>query len=313
MSYGVSAASLDRMKDRGWTTMGAFAFSTSSPPGASVGGDLFWKEVGELIKKDPASAELSGLRRLHYEAWITTSADMKCRLERRDDDPPRKLPAVEREERKERLQAKLGIGLKIRGEYEPAHCLVDQAVEIAECDSVKRIPLEKCVSRGQELQGEKVDKYVQPDKSGYLRMTSGRTGESADASDLMSVQNCLVRRGVALEGAGVLSYEVHALLAQEFLDAAQTKLTAGFARPSMEQLISWDVEVWRRASELAGATVRERPVHVHWMPLLRVLSMSLALLSFCFQELWQAVRVVRVRRLKQGSGRWRTSSRGSSK
>ena len=36
LSYGVSAASLDRMKDRGWTTMGAFAFSTSSPPGASV-------------------------------------------------------------------------------------------------------------------------------------------------------------------------------------------------------------------------------------------------------------------------------------
>ena len=30
LSYGVSAASLDRMKDRGWMSMGAFAFSTSS-------------------------------------------------------------------------------------------------------------------------------------------------------------------------------------------------------------------------------------------------------------------------------------------
>ena len=90
---------------------------------------------------------------------------MKYRLERRDDDPPRKLSAVEREERKERLQAKLGIGLKIRGEYEPTHCLVDQAVEITECDAVKRIPSEKRGSRGQELQGRRSTKRCSPTRT----------------------------------------------------------------------------------------------------------------------------------------------------
>ena len=69
LSHGVSAASLDRVKERGWMTVGAFAFSSSSPPGGSVERDLFWKEVEEQIFKDPASLELSGLRRQHCEAW----------------------------------------------------------------------------------------------------------------------------------------------------------------------------------------------------------------------------------------------------
>ena len=62
----------------------------------------------EQILMDLASPELSSLRRFHCEAWKATSADMTYRLERRRDDPPRKLPAVEREEENARLQGKLG-------------------------------------------------------------------------------------------------------------------------------------------------------------------------------------------------------------
>ena len=194
-SYGLSADSLDRMKARGWTTLGAFAFATSSPPGLTGGEDVFWTQVGLNILKDPQSMELPGLRRLHYEAWITTSADMKYRLEKRDDDPPRKLPAIEREDRKERLQKNLGFGLKLSGENEPSHALVDLAVEMVETDALKRVPFEKCTSRDQELRGEKVDKRLteRPVRQGRLSRPHCRPRDrdaSGDEEPLSTLLDC---------------------------------------------------------------------------------------------------------------------------
>ena len=220
---------------------------------------MFWTQVGLNILKDPQSVELPGLRRLHYEAWITTSADMKYRLEKRDDDLPRKLPAIEREDRKQRLQKNLGFGLKLAGENEPSHALVDLAVEMVETDALKRIPFEKCTSRDQELRGEKVDKRLQSDRDGFLRLTTTLQTASADTSSLLKLQNCLGRRGAAFDIAGLLSFEAHAELVQEFMAAAQSEPVAGFATPSVEQLVEWDVQVWRRVSQLAGASFREHP------------------------------------------------------
>ena len=42
---------------------------------------------------------------------------MRYRLEKRDDDPPRKLPAIESEDRKQRLQKNLGFGLRLAGSF----------------------------------------------------------------------------------------------------------------------------------------------------------------------------------------------------
>ena len=102
------------MEKRGWITMGAFAFSCSAPPGSAAEADRFFAEVaGPLAANNKESPLLPALRRLFFEAWTCSSADLKHRLERRDDEPPRKLPAVGGEERRLRLATWLGPGMQL--------------------------------------------------------------------------------------------------------------------------------------------------------------------------------------------------------
>eukprot|EP00972_Heterocapsa_arctica_P086611 12767978-Heterocapsa_arctica.AAC.1 len=118
------------MERRGWTSMGAFAFSCSAPPGATGETDKFFVEVaGPLLSNNKESALLPALRRLYFEAWTCSSADLEHRLDRRDDEPPRKLPAVEREDMRGRLAQRMGPGLPIDGLSEPSNALVNEAAE----------------------------------------------------------------------------------------------------------------------------------------------------------------------------------------
>ena len=80
---------------------------------------------------------------------------------------------------------------------------------------------------------------------------------SAGRHDLLRVQQCLTRRGVALDIAGVLTFEVHRRLEEEMLGAAQKPLpAAGFAQVTLDQLSAYDVEVWRRAAESTRSGIR---------------------------------------------------------
>ena len=101
------------------------------------------------------------------------------------------------------------------------------------------------MSRAQALQPDEGDSY------GCLRAASGEEpklrisrASSAEESRTNWLECCLMKCML--------------FFAQEFLDAAQTKPTAAVAKPSTEQFIGWDVEDWRRAFELAWATVKER-------------------------------------------------------
>jgi len=70
------------------------------------------------------------VRKLYFEAFAMATNDMARRSNRNEDDEkPKKLPAAERSERLKELQEKL-TGLKLEGEYEPSHILVDKYVEM---------------------------------------------------------------------------------------------------------------------------------------------------------------------------------------
>ena len=159
--YGVKQETLDAIIAQGWSSMGAFAFSCSCTPAsqeAGAGNAFINEVVKKILGSDEASwnqGELAALRRLYFEAWLTTSQDMKHRLERRDDDPPRKLPDVERQERKANLASKWGAGLKMEHDNEPSDALIDLAVEICESGVVRRLVWELCTSRTAEVENEK--------------------------------------------------------------------------------------------------------------------------------------------------------------
>jgi hypothetical protein len=128
------------MKRRGWSRMGAFAFSCSAPPGATGETDKFFVEVaGPLLSNNKESNLLPALRRLYFEAWTCSSADLKHCLYRRDDEPLWKLPEAERKDKRAQLAARMGPGRPIDGLGEPSNALVNETAKMYEGNAVKYI------------------------------------------------------------------------------------------------------------------------------------------------------------------------------
>ena len=84
-----------------------------------------------------------------------------------------------------------------------------------EQNAVRYLQWEQCTSRLAEVTGTKKVEELKPDASGYIRYRERTADTTTEASTLLQVQQCLVRRGVALDIAGVLSFEQHRLIADE--------------------------------------------------------------------------------------------------
>ena len=252
-SYNVTKATLDKMSVRGWNTLGAFAFSCSAPQGVGSE-DKFAIEVFRSLDV-LETAEAPGLRRLYFDAWVAASAVTKQKFERREDDPPRKLPRIELQDRRAALQKILGKGLKLEHENDPSDALVDLANAMLENDVVRHIHVSKCTSRAQELREIKVEPSLALDRNGFLKLGEQDTEVHADCSSLLKVQNALVRRGLALHLANVLDFEVHSLLVADFMTAAQRPIP-GHGVISLDRLLLWDQEIWYRLSQVATSGVK---------------------------------------------------------
>ena len=183
------------LETRGWDTLGAFAFCCSLPPNSA--GDMFWTEVaGPLLKDDRSSPRLPGLRRLYFEAWTSMTADMKNRMERREDDVPVKVPAAEREERRVRVQTRLGEGVLIEGRMEPSDSLVNLCAQIVEDNTIRHVPWEKCTYRDLEVQGARRVERFAVDRNGVLKLASDTKSIELPARDILEVSQVFTRRGL---------------------------------------------------------------------------------------------------------------------
>ena len=254
LEFGLSEDTLAKLKVKGFTTLGALAFSCSVMPGAEgVSPEVFNANLATPIFGETAvtegHVEIPALRRLYFEAWMATSADLKYRLERKEDEPARPLPRVEREDRRAKLDARLRPGFCIEGANEPAGYLVDEAAGMLEEQVLKRIPLERCVSKDEAEGKVKVVSEMVPDKNGFLKMQSQNDTPSMPVRGLMRLQDCLARRAVALDLGNLMTWEAHGQLAKEILGALKRDPVAGFAPVSLEQALDFDREVWRRLTE----------------------------------------------------------------
>ena len=103
---GLSDAAVTALRSKGWGTYANFAFSTAVIPGQ--GDDsIFVRDVIVAIlgREDHASA--AALRRLHFESYTLTAAELKRQTEATESDVPRKLPPAEIASRIDALQAKV--------------------------------------------------------------------------------------------------------------------------------------------------------------------------------------------------------------
>ena len=123
LATGLTDAAHTALTDKGWGTLGTFAFCASNSP-ATVTDAVFAEKVAQPILGDRDHADVPKLRRLHFEAYTTVSAELKRRVESSEQDAPRKLPPQEISERLEALQKKV-IRLKLQNALEPSHSLIN--------------------------------------------------------------------------------------------------------------------------------------------------------------------------------------------
>ena len=93
-AIGVPTAGLAKMQTKGVATFGAFAFLSSFQPGG-VDETPFVRALASTLdvrEADIATAELVAYRRLYYESHTLALGDLRSRVERKEDDTPRRLP-----------------------------------------------------------------------------------------------------------------------------------------------------------------------------------------------------------------------------
>ena len=120
----------EALDQRGWGTFGRLAFA-AGPPGAPSTDAALDERVVIPVLGSVDHIAAAQLRRLYYEAFMLAAADMRRRMDRSDDDPPRPLPTEEREARRQRLQRRL-CGLDISGDLDPSPSLINLAFSMFE-------------------------------------------------------------------------------------------------------------------------------------------------------------------------------------
>ena len=153
----------------------------------------FVEALTKILGAEPEPVELACWRRLYYECHTAAMTDLRTRLERKDDDGPRKLLMPERVERLERARKAL-VGVTIDTQLEPAHRLVDAAVQQAEDSTVRYIPLKDCLSRESELLHSKTEPSIEFQNDGTMKLSKKQQEIRAETSGDLKVRMAMRRR-----------------------------------------------------------------------------------------------------------------------
>ena len=247
---GLAGAAIQALKDKGWGTMGTFAFCASNSP-AAVDDATFTTKVVIPILGDRDHVDAPKLRRLHFEAYTTVAADLKRRVDSSEQDAPRKLPPQEISERLETLQKKI-LPLKIENALEPSHSLINHVAQFVEEGRLRYIEWSKCTTRSQEVNNLKEDQVLKvwkPDSNGVVKAVEKGSDMRATVTTDLEVHNALRRRGVAYDVAQAMSFNQHEELINVFFNEMQREPLEGFQRVSLEQVAAADREVHVRLAE----------------------------------------------------------------
>ena len=189
---------VDALVAGGITTLARLAFCSSYVPGSTDEGRLV-EAIKKCLGRDPGMPEMAGVRRLFHESYALVTTEMKQSVERSEETAVRKLSQPERAERYEKQRKRLS-GLLLRGQLEPC--------SIYEENRLRHIPWEKCISREAEIEREQKKDSRDP-QSDRLKIEADDKSVSADMSSDILVQYALTRRGLAMDRAGMLDFELH--------------------------------------------------------------------------------------------------------
>ena len=235
---GLSERAVTALRDKGWGTYANFAFSAAVVPGQ--GGDsIFVRDVITAILGSADHASAAALRRLHFESYTLTAAEIKRQTEATESDVPRKLPPAEIASRIDTLQAKV-LPLRIEDSLEPSHAVVNKVCQCVEDQRVRYIDLCRVTTRNQEVNSLKEVpslRMLQPDRAGVLKAILLLSHDSlrTKVHTELEVFQALRRRGIAYELGGYMSFAAHESLVCFLIRGLQKEPLPGCGRVTLNQ------------------------------------------------------------------------------
>lgn len=257
--FGLSGLA-ETFEDKGWTTLATFAFATAYTPGQQSE-DVFKSEVlAVLFGEGRDDKRVPAVRRLFFEAFSACAADMRRRLEAGDEEAPRKLPLLEREDRRQRVARKLAPAIKIEDEHEPSHALVDSAQAMFDENAIRYQEWSKLTKRDQEVEAPRGElREWRTDSQGDSKGKPRQSDLKANISCELRLGWALARRSIANEIGSIMSFEAGELISSFLLRERMSEpRDSRYAPPSMEQIRKADIEIWRLLGKRCRVGIRPK-------------------------------------------------------
>ena len=125
-AIGVSDAHIQLLVDDGVISLNRLAFCANYSPSMNDDTNLVDYFNGVLAPGGAAlpTKTLTPLRQASFEAHTLMLSSLRDKVERKDDDLPRRVPQPERNDRLTAQKLRLA-GVPVSGPLEPAYCLID--------------------------------------------------------------------------------------------------------------------------------------------------------------------------------------------
>ena len=260
--YGIPDDFLRRLDTNGIATIGGLAFAISRP-GTDLDERTFTDWVRDLnLGVMPPMGVVSAIRRLHFESEVILTSSLRASVESSDSSTPKPLPITEKNVRMAQVRRRLA-GLNIEGAGEPSQTLIEECCYQHETRVLKHIEAARCTSRENELQAGKVDKRIHLD-GGSLAMKDNKQVPDESISSTYQLSQCLRRRGIAYEFAGLISFNVHEHYSEQLLRHVTMEPPPGYNGTSLAQALRADKAVFsymqHHAQEIREDAAGVRPL-----------------------------------------------------
>jgi hypothetical protein len=249
LGIGRTAAHVDAMSARGWSSYSTFGYATSAIPG-QTDDTAFARDILVTILGAADHTRAPMLRKLYYEAYTINVTDLRIRAGRTGDEPARSMPGPERMHRFRQLKA-LVSGVDFNGVNMPSNHLIDVFSHMVDEGTLRHIQWDELSSRPDELRSApKKSKEWKADPSGVLKETVTPDAFITDLSSDLKMVQALHRRGTAMHIANLLDFRTHDTIVKLFLSELQRAAPHGYRPVSVDQLCRADVEIFRQLADL---------------------------------------------------------------
>ena len=261
--FGLAPELLRKMIEAGFDTFGKVAFAAGANP-VTLTDSAVDEWISTFEDPLPSPFQISVIRRIVYESQNVSIADLKARVEPSTEVQVRKLPMAERLVRQEE-QAKRLTGLQLTPHNLPGHACVDEVVSMIENNTLKYLPMNRWISRSQELALRKNDPAVSLDNEGNIKI-SGKTPDlTCDTSGLYALRQAFQRRALAFDLGHLATFGCMEAWTNDIFERTQRAPPKGYAAVSIGQIISADRELFVQAAhrlegKLQGAPSGTRPL-----------------------------------------------------